>query len=277
MRFYSPLRYPGGKLFLVSEFERILGLIGLEKPIYVEPYAGGAGAALCLLFTNKVERIIINDLDKAIYAFWKSVTEESERFAQKIFTTPVTMIEWERQKKIYSDENTGTFERGFATFFLNRTNRSGVMNAGPIGGKEQIGTYKIDARYNKENLVTRVLKIGEHKNRIKVLNEDGIQLAKRYLGKENVFIYLDPPYFKKGALLYMNHYAVPDHQELADLLNKNSDYHWVLTYDETVKIRDLYLDRTRKRLALKYRVHDSLKARAAHELMIFSDSIPVYF
>src|SRR3989344_8832618 len=169
MKFYSPLRYPGGKAFLAKEFERILEVIKLNKPIYIEPYAGGAGAALTLLFEGKVKKIVINDLDVGIYSFWKSVTEKSEKFAKKIITTPVTIFEWKKQKKIYLDENAKIFERGFATFFLNRTNRSGVLNAGPIGGKDQSGNYKINARYNKNNLAERVRKIGQYKNFIKVL------------------------------------------------------------------------------------------------------------
>src|SRR5215469_9746124 len=143
--FKTPLRYPGGKTFLAKEFESILGVIGLNRPVYVEPYAGGAGAALALLYANKVRRIVINDYDSAIFAFWKAVTERSEWFAKKILSTPVSVTEWRKQKKIYASEDSDIYERGFATFFLNRTNRSGVMNAGPIGGVEQNGNYKIDA------------------------------------------------------------------------------------------------------------------------------------
>jgi len=274
MRFCSPLRYPGGKAFLASEFERIVGAIGLINPVYVEPYAGGAGAALSLLFFGKVERIVINDLDKSIYAFWKSVTEQSERFARKIYGNSVTVAEWEKQKQIYSDKNADTFEKGFATFFLNRTNRSGVMNAGPIGGKEQTGSYKIDARYNKKDLAARIRKIGRYKNRIEVFNEEGIKLTKRYLDQKNTFIYLDP-YFNKGAMLYLNHYGEGDHKKLANLLNNNANRHWILTYDWLKRIINLYPDRIRKQLALKYRVHDSSKVRNAHELMIFSNTTAV--
>lgn len=273
--YHSPLRYPGGKTFLASEFQRIIEIIGLNKPTYIEPYAGGAGAALSLLFANKVKRIIINDLDDSIYAFWKSVQEKPERFARKILITPVTIKEWKRQKQIYLDENANTFEKGFATFFLNRTNRLGVMNGGPIGGKDQAGSYKVNARYNKKDLAARIRKIGEYKSRIEVLNEDGIQLTKKYLGKANTFIYLDPPYFKKGAMLYLNHYGEAEHKKLAGLLNKNADRYWVLTYDEVAQIRNLYPDRNRKRLALKYSVYDSNMVREARELMIFSDKMSV--
>lgn len=244
-------------------------MIGLDKPTYVEPYAGGAGAALTLLFADKVDRVVINDYDKAIYSFWKAVTEKSELFAARILATPVNVSEWRKQRKTYENENAGFFDRGFATFYLNRTNRSGVMNAWPIGGVDQLGNYKIDARFNRQDLAARVLKIGEYRDRITVLNEDGISLTRRYLRKENTFIYLDPPYFKKGAMLYLNHYVEDDHEHLADLLNANASKDWVLTYDQRKVIRNLYPERDRKQLNLKYRVRDS---KRAHELMIFSDT-----
>jgi DNA adenine methylase len=277
MKFYSPLRYPGGKAFLASELERIISAIKLDRPVYVEPYAGGAGAALSLLFADKVKKIVINDLDNHIYAFWKSVTNEPERFIQKILTTKVTITEWRKQKLIYLNKKSSIFEKGFATFFLNRTNRSGIMNAGPIGGMKQSGLYKMNARYNKKELAARILKIGGYKNRIIVLNEDGIELTKKYLERDNTFIYLDPPYFKKGALLYLNHYKLSNHEELAKLLNKNHNKYWVLTYDEVQEIRNLYLDKNRRRLALKYRVHDSHKARNSRELMFFSNPISIAY
>ena len=263
---YSPLRYPGGKAFLASELERILMTIGLRESTYVEPYAGGAGAALALLFSEKVGRVVINDLDPAIYAFWKAVTMQAERFAKKILAVPLTVAQWKKQKRIYRDATADAFDRGFAAFFLNRTNRSGVMNAGPIGGIEQGGKYKINVRFNRRNLAERVRKIGRYADRIDVLNEDGVQLTKRHLKKKNTFIYLDPPYFKKGAMLYLNHYDEENHKELANLLNLNIDKHWVLTYDEVSEIRKLYPAR-RRRLSLKYRVRGSRKAR---ELMISS-------
>jgi len=273
MKFYSPLRYPGGKGFLVSEFKKIINLIGLDKPIYIEPYAGGAGVALALLFSNKVERIVINDLDDTIYSFWKAAIEKPEKFSRKIIATPVTVKEWRKQKKIYLDKNADKFNRGFATFFLNRTNRSGVMNAGPIGGMDQRGKYKINSRYNKKELVLRVRKIGVYRKYIEVLNQEGIELTKKYLGRDKIFIYLDPPYFKKGAMLYLNTYKEKNHEDLAGLLNENADSDWILTYDELKRVRELYSDRVRRRLELKYNVYDSTNVRKARELMIFSDSV----
>ncbi|OGG52650.1 hypothetical protein A3C20_00150 [Candidatus Kaiserbacteria bacterium RIFCSPHIGHO2_02_FULL_55_25] len=271
MKHCSPLRYPGGKSFLATEFERILDSIALNKPTYVEPYAGGAGAALTLLFADKVERIVINDRDDAIYSFWKAVTENADSFVRKIYSTPVTVDEWEKQREIYLDVGAETFKRGFATFFLNRTNVSGVMNAWPIGGIDQEGNYKIDARFNKKGLAARVRKIGKYADRIEVRNEDGIELAESYLGQSNTFIYLDPPYFQKGACLYMNSYKKDDHAELAKTLNDHADANWILTYDDVPEIVKLYGDRKGiKRFSLSYRVNT---VRKAQELMISSDPI----
>jgi DNA adenine methylase len=269
MRFHSPLRYPGGKAFLAKEFERILAAIDIPKPTYVEPYAGGAGAALALLFANKVSKIVINDKDPRIFAFWKSITEHPHKFVAKIRKTPVNITEWKKQKKIYLDPNSCTFDKGFAAFYLNRTNRSGLMNGGPIGGMNQNGAYTIEARFNKIDLAKRVLKIGRYKKRIEVTNEEGIDLTNKYLGKHNVFIYLDPPYFVQGAMLYFNEYGEQQHKRLAKLLNKNRKKNWVLTYDERTKIRNFYIKRHRERRPFHYRVRDSRKAR---ELMIFSDT-----
>lgn len=268
--FLSPLRYPGGKAFLAPEFKDIIEQAGLRKPIYVEPYTGGAGAALTLLFLGKVSSIVINDLDYNIYAFWKSVKDYPYKFSRKILSTPVTISEWKKQKLIFNNKKASLFSRGFATFFLNRTNVSGVLNAWPIGGIEQRGNYKITARYNKRALAARVRRIGEYKKCITVLNDDGINIAKKYLKKKNVFIYLDPPYFKKGMMLYLNHYEEQDHHNLANLLNTHAKKNWILTYDELNKTRDLYPFRFRRRLNLKYRVR---KSRNARELMIFSDTL----
>jgi len=269
MIFHSPLRYPGGKAFLAKEFGRILDVIKLDKPTYVEPYAGGAGAALALLFADKVRKVVINDKDPKIYAFWKVVTEHPRKFTKKIKTTPVTIAEWNKQKKIYENPKSDIFDLGFATFFLNRTNRSGLMNGGPIGGRAQTGTYKVDARYNKEDLARRVLKIGRYRDRIEVRGDEGIELTRKYLGKANTFIYLDPPYFVNGATLYFNEYAELHHKRLANLLNANAKRNWVLSYDERAKIRHFYIKRHRERRPFHYRVRDSRKAR---ELMIFSNT-----
>lgn len=267
--YHSPLRYPGGKTSLLPFFEKIIEDHDLEKITYIEPFAGGAGAALALLLSGKVGRIVINDLDRAIYAFWKSSVFSSAKFIKKIKKTPVTVSEWKKQKAIYNDPQANLFDLGFATFFLNRTNTSGILDGGLIGGLKQKSKYKIDARFNKDALTERIQQIALYKDKISIFNKDGLQLIGEYLNKKNAFIYLDPPYFEKGATLYLNHYKKEDHEALANKLNDSPDAFWLLTYDNKKEIKSLYPDRKIVNFFLNYNAYESRKGR---EVMILSDA-----
>lgn len=265
----SPLRYPGGKTFLAPFMSEVIEKKGLQNATFIEPFAGGAGASLALLCQNKVAQVVINDLDRAIYSFWRSAIHESERFVQAIRTTPVTIKEWRRQKAIYSNPRAKRFELGFATFFLNRTNISGILNGGPIGGTAQTGRWKIDVRFYKETLMKRILQLGILRSRIKVYHRDGVDLIADYLNRDDVMIYLDPPYFEKGATLYLNHYTLADHVQLAEQLNIWPKSNWIITYDNRREIRALYS----KRRIMSYSLfHNAYEARKGKEILILSDA-----
>jgi DNA adenine methylase len=272
VRFYSPLRYPGGKTRLFPLFESIIQKEGLKNITYVEPFAGGAGAALALLLSGKVKKIVINDLDKAIYSFWKSVIFDSKKFTERIGSIPITVDEWKDQKEIYKNSRSSRFDLGFATFFLNRTNVSGILNGGPIGGFDQKGKWKIDARFNKKYLIDRIQSIALHKKQISVSRKDGLKLINRYLNKKNTFIYLDPPYFEKSASLYFNHFKKEDHEALAEKLNKNPGAFWLLTYDNRKEIKYLYRKRKIYEFTLNY---NARKPRIGREILISSDVLGV--
>lgn len=271
---FTPLRYPGGKTSLFQFFDEIIKLNHWSNVKYIEPYAGGAGAALSLLLLEKVESIVINDLDVAIYAFWKSSIEETDKFIDKINTTPLTVNEWRHQKEIYNKKDLNQIlALGFATFYLNRTNRSGIMNAGPIGGINQAGNYKIDARYNSKNLIEKIRLIALYKDRITVLNQDGIKVIEKYAKNKNSFLYIDPPYYKQGSGLYMNFFDDKQHKELAKTLKKHSNAKWILTYDNVPEILKMYSSFNKQQtFPLKYSAHH---ASIARELMIFSDSVDI--
>ena len=268
---FSPLRYPGGKSSLFNFFEQLISYKSLKDLTYVEPYAGGAGAALALLISGRVRKIVINDLDQTIYSFWNSVIYRTEDFIEKIESTLIDINEWYKQKQIYKN-TPNEFDLGFATFFLNRTNRSGIINAGPIGGMHQQGKWKIDARFNKRELIRRVLKISSYRNSIEISNNDGIKLLDKIKDFKNLFIYLDPPYYDKADSLYMNHYKNKNHEELAEFLNRNAELNWVMTYDNVKEIRKLYSSRKSVPFILNYSAYKKMKGS---ELMIFSDSLSV--
>lgn len=266
----SPLRYPGGKSGMYSFLDNVISQINSRTRTYVEPYAGGAGAALALLFNEKVEQIHINDLDKNIYAFWYSILNFSSDFISLIENSKLNIETWYEQKEKLNNENTSIIERGFALFYLNRANRSGIIQAGPIGGKLQNGHWKIDARFNRPDLVRRIKQIGGYTGRIILSNSDGIQVISQYKDDKNSFLYVDPPYVNKGADLYMNHYLKHDHELLGKCLNRNRYLNWILTYDDSEIIRHIY--KKRKIIDFSFFYHTALP-RVGSELLIFSDKL----
>ena len=237
---YSPLRYPGGKTKLAPFIKSLFYENKLVGSHYVEPYAGGAGVALSMLFDEYVQSITINDYDRSVYAFWHSIVFNTDAFCNKIIEIPVTIETWHQQKRIQKNKDSNNLLiLGFSTFFLNRTNISGVIKGGVIGGLKQQGEYKINARFNKHNLIEKIQKIGEYRNRIQITNQDALEVLKHC--KEENFVYLDPPYVKKAKDLYMNFYKEENHREIADFLLSNQDsFHWLLSYDENELIRNFY-------------------------------------
>ena len=213
---------------------------------------------------------MINDLDRSIYAFWWSILKKTDQFIEKISRIKLNMSEWEKQKKIIMNKRSSLFNRGFAAFYLNRTNRSGILEGGPIGGKTQSGKWKIDARFNKATLIDRIQTISRYAKRIDLYNLDGIELLKRIHKKKNIFVYLDPPYFVKGSQLYLNYYNFEDHNKLSQFLNKNTKFNWILTYDEIEEIRKLYQKRKIKSFGLNYSAENHKRGK---ELIIYSDNL----
>lgn len=267
---YSPLRYPGGKSKIAPFVSLLIGKSNLDECTYVEPFAGGAGVALSLLFDGTVTNIVINDYDKAIYSMWKAILEETEAFINLVQTAPLTIDEWRKQKQIYDNQNKKySLELGFATFYLNRTNRSGILAAGPIGGYKQTGNYLMDARYNREVLIKRIKKIAEYKSHIHLYNKDIESFIKNYLPKyqHNAFVYFDPPYYNKGEELYKNFFIHEDHKRISKLIKK-LDCYWMVTYDDVDAICELYNDFECKQFDLTYSVANSGKKS---EIMFLSD------
>lgn len=267
----SPLRYPGGKSALYPRLRQLIRNMDLSGCTYVEPYAGGVGAGLGLLVTGQVERVIINDLDPAIYSFWKTLCDDTDWLIEQIKTVDLNVDEWRKQHEIYkqADPNKRR-ELGFATFYLNRTNRSGVLNAGPIGGFKQTGAYKISARFNREHLCERIRILGLYSQVIIPTMKDGIDVINKYAEQENTFIYADPPYFEKARSLYLNAFEQEDHNALAQVLNNHKDSPWLLTYDNVPQVDELYIDRRKKRFQLNYSANRVMKAT---EVAVFSDSL----
>jgi DNA adenine methylase len=239
---------------------------------YIEPYAGGASVALSLLFGKYAGKIKINDKDRAIYAFLYSVLNETEELCRMINDVPVTMNTWQTQRELQKHkEEADLLELGFSTFFLNRTNRSGILNGGVIGGKEQQGTWKIDARFNKKDLIERIEHVAGYADLIELTNMDAVALIKRYkrTPAAKTFCYLDPPYYVKGQDLYLNYYRDEDHQDIAKAIKKFKGQ-WIISYDAVDFISELYKDYRQKEYYLSYSAGDPARGK---EIMVYSNGL----
>jgi DNA adenine methylase len=275
--YYSPLRYPGGKAILYPLLkdlaERNLG----KSRVYAEPYAGGAGAALELLFNGVVEQVMLNDADRHIHAFWHTALHDTDWLVDRIDRVRVTLSEWGRQRRVYEHHQAHELkEVGFSTFFLNRCNRGGILpKAGPIGGFDQSGNFLIGARFNKVKLIERILSIAERRDQISFDNIDAAEFIRDRLGRfrnSRLLMYIDPPYYVQGEGLYLNHYTPHDHASIAALLRSRRRRNWVLSYDNVEPILNLYQGMNTLFFDLQYSLQN---VAVAKEIMVFSDHLEV--
>ncbi len=271
--FYSPLRYPGGK----NKLSAFLAKICMDNNLhshYIEPYAGGASVALFLLIEGYVKKITINDKDRSIYAFWYSVKYNCEKLCQLIDDTEVNIENWYKQKEIQQlKDSKDLLSLGFSTLFLNRTNRSGIIKGGAIGGLKQEGNYKIDCRFNKVEIKKRIRLIAKYSNEIDIYNEDAIDLIDYVISKnekKGAIFYFDPPYYLKADQLYMNHYIDDNHRLISEKIRNIKNVAWIVSYDEHPFIENLYKDLSTKKYSFN---HSAGIAKAGKEILFFSHGI----
>ncbi|CCP16111.1 DNA adenine methylase [Stenotrophomonas maltophilia RA8] len=267
----SPLRYPGGKTQLAPLVIDIARANNLYGGVYAEPFAGGAGIAWRLLLNGDMTEVWLNDIDPVIYAFWKTVVDSPDDLCNRIEKTEITMEQWHKQKAILQNNSAGLTELAFATLFLNRTNRSGILKGGVIGGKNQEGDYKLDCRFNKSDLIHKIQRIHLYREVIQVTRLDAekcLQKWEKSLPKRGL-INIDPPYYAQGRDLYLSFYNPEDHARLAKLV-RSMKSSWMLTYDDVPQIESLYAGIPTYRKALTY--YAQVKRRAS-ELLVLSPTL----
>ncbi|EKR5132046.1 DNA adenine methylase [Escherichia coli] len=265
----SPFRYPGGKAKLSGFIALFVVTNRLEGCTLVEPFCGGAGGTLPLLCAGLIDRLVLNDLNPGVYSFWISLTKNTNALVNMIENEPVTIDAWQHWREVYYSTDIKkhtTLEKGFATFFLNRTNRSGMLHAGPIGGQKQTNSdYKLDCRFTKKTLIQRIERLAGLSNKISVSQKDASDSIHNL--SSDCLIYADPPYVKEGRNIYSNFcFSDEDHRRFSSKL-KRSKAHWLLSYDDHPLIHDLYEKTGINIIELSYAIN---KAKIGRELLIAS-------
>lgn len=273
MQFVTPLRYPGGKGRLSQFVADIIQDNGLIGGHYVEPYAGGSAVALSLLMLEYASHVHINDLNRSVHAFWAAVLGDTDRLCARIKSKRISMAEWNRQRAIQADLDADPLDLAYSTFFLNRTNRSGIILGGVIGGKNQDGPWKLNARFNKLDLIQRIERIASFRHSISLYQLDASELLKKVLPTlpKRSLVYLDPPYYVKGKGLYENHYDHSDHAGIAKLVGSIKQ-RWIVSYDNVPEIRDLYASHSQRTFGLRYSAQSRYEGS---EVMFFSEDLNV--
>lgn len=273
---FTPFRYPGGKSKIAPMIRRTIKANNIKNVIFCEPFAGGAGVSIDLLINGFVDEIILNYYDIAIYSVWHSILYDTERLLSTIENVTIDINEWKKQKSIYSslkDSDEYSFELAFATFFLNRTNVSGVITGGPIGGIDQRGKYKLDCRFNKKSLMNKISAIASKRDKISLYHMDASELISSVLTKmdhSRLFVMLDPPYYKQGESLYKNAFQKEDHVRLSHSIRMMDSFFWILTYDNEPIIREIYSDFPQETFELQYSVRNK---RVETELLIHGPKV----
>jgi DNA adenine methylase len=271
----TPLRYPGGKQKLATFLVEVLRANQLTGSDYFEAYAGGAGVAVHLLLNGYVSRVHLNDSCRGVYCFWRSILDNTEDFCRLVDTVPLTVTEWKRRREIFKRrEELDTFEVGFSFFYLNRCNHSGILSGGLIGGLKQESTWKIGARFPRRELIRRIESVASLRDRFDVKCWDAEDFILKYVSQSpnRGLVYCDPPYYRKGARLYLNHYKPQDHVRIAGIIQNHIKHPWILSYDNVPRIRKLYSGRRSFPYDLQY---NAAKAYLGKEVLAFSDDLQI--
>ncbi len=231
----SPLRYPGGKTWLVPHIKE-----WLKNPVelLVEPFAGGGIVSLTAVMDNLAQQAIMVELDRDISSFWRTALEYPEEIIQRIRTFTPTRADVER---IALELPETIQDQGFRTLVLNRTRRGGILASGSSYIRNGENNRGLCSRWYPDTLIRRLEAIAEHSDRLLFYEGDGLRILELLCNRDNTAFFIDPPYTidggkQAGARLY-SHNTV-DHERIFAIL-ADSNANFLMTYDCSPEVRKL--------------------------------------
>ena len=235
----SPLRYPGGKTWLIPHVRAWLSNMDCKPDLLVEPFAGGAIVSLTAVMENLARRCVMSEIDPDVAAFWQAALWHSEELIERVQAFDPT-----RENVVWLNDSApdGVVARGFRTLVLNRTRRGGILANGASLARSGEAGKGVASRWYADTISKRLRAIANYSDRIEFRETDGLETLGQFAADSHsrTAIFLDPPYTAAGKAagkrLY-NHNLV-DHPHLFTRLAQ-SEVDFLMTYDLSPEIIEL--------------------------------------
>ena len=229
----SPLRYPGGKTWLIPHIRAWL-TAEAPIPLLVEPFAGGGIVSLTAIMEGLAEHAHMVDLDHDVATFWRAVLDHNHELVERVLAFEPTR---ESIGALGADSIVG---HAFRTLVLNRTRRGGILAPGASLTKNGENGKGVASRWYPDTLRTRLLAIHKHRERLAFYEGDGLRYLEALAGQKGAAFFIDPPYTaggkRAGSRLYAHN--VIDHAKLFDVLATYRP-NFLMTYDCSDEVVDL--------------------------------------
>ncbi len=235
----SPLRYPGGKTWLVPHIRHWLGKIQPAPELLIEPFAGGGIVSLTAVMEGLVDRCLMIELDPDVAAFWQACLRYGPQLCDKVRNFRPTR---ETVLELSHKNGSGVVEHGFRTLVMNRTRRGGILASGASLSRSGENGKGVASRWYPETLIRRLCDITRHADRIDFAEADSMALLDTLLQgrRDKVAVFIDPPYTaggkRAGKRLYTHNRI--DHSQLFAVLS-DTDANFLMTYDHAPEIETL--------------------------------------
>ena len=228
----SPLRYPGGKSRAVKKISALVP----DFKEFREPFVGGGSIFVYLKQKYPERKFWINDLYENLYHFWNSCKNNPDEFLKQINQWKNKYINGKELHKFLQNNinNFDESQKAAAFFVFNRITFSGTTESGGFSNAAFTGRFT-------DSSIERVKQLSTILDNTKITNFDYQKVIEKP-GKD-VFIFLDPPYYSatKSALYGKNgnFHKNFDHTRFAEVM-QNCNHKWLLTYDNSEYIKELF-------------------------------------